>query len=708
MRRLLAGLLALCLLSAPLQARDSLPSETAVLVADSVFLEGDTRLIATGNVQALQDGTLITASQIVYDRSTDSITITGPIRIEEPGGTILIADQAELDQSLENGILNGARLVLNQQLQLAAVQLQRVGGRYTQLSKVAATSCQVCGPNETPLWQIRAKRAVHDQEERQIYFDDAQFRVLDVPVFYLPRLRLPDPTLKRAQGFLIPSIRQTSLLGLGLKLPYFIPIGDHKDLTVTPYVSVETTTLELRYRQAFRRGDVEFNGAVSRDTLSTDLRGYFFGEGAFALPRDYTLTFDIEAVNDRTYLEDYDYSGKSRLDSEIALTRVKRDAFFDTRLTHYQSLRAGEDNSLIPSIAADMTYERRYFPGGPRGGELRLGLASHAHYRWSEVDVDGRDVARITGDLSWQKRWTLPMGLRLGLTGGLAFDAVQTWQDSTADYRTDTLTPAAAVELRWPLMARTAGGTMHLIEPVAMIGWAGGDRPNTANDESDRVEFDEGNLLSLSRFPAADRRERGAQAALGLRWRAKAADGWHAGLTVGRVFREEADADFSATSGLEGASSNWLIAGQVAWDQGFGLTARGLLDADQRFAKAEARAAYNTDRFDIGAGYVLLGADTDEDRPDTISEWTFDGAYRVSRNWTLSTDFRYDLVSDQFARAEAGIGYRNECVEVDFSAKRRFTSSSNADPSTSFGLTVALKGFSTGGNAGAYTRSCRK
>ena len=92
--------------------------------------------------------------------------------------------------------------MLDRQLQLAAVAGAPRGGRYTQLDRVAVTSCQVCGDNRTPLWQIRADRVVHDEQARQIYFDNAQLRVLDCRCFWLPRLRLPDPTLARARGFL--------------------------------------------------------------------------------------------------------------------------------------------------------------------------------------------------------------------------------------------------------------------------------------------------------------------------------------------------------------------------------------------------------------------------------------------------------------------------------------------------------------------------
>ena len=162
------------------------------------------------------------------------LSVAGPITITRPDGTLLVAEEAQLSADLRNGILKSARLVLDQQLQIAAAQINRVEDRYTQLSRVTASSCQVCQKSPVPLWQIRADRVVHDEKERQLYFHGALVRVADVPILCLPRLRLPGPTLTRATGFLPPKIRTNSTLGFGLAAPYFIKLGDHADLTVSP------------------------------------------------------------------------------------------------------------------------------------------------------------------------------------------------------------------------------------------------------------------------------------------------------------------------------------------------------------------------------------------------------------------------------------------------------------------------------------------
>ena len=251
----------------------------AVLVADEVLVTTDRELIARGNVEVFQGPGRMEAPEIRYSRSTGELTITGPIRLQDGEQITILADAADLSPDLRSGLLTGARMVIDQHLQITAAQVERVDERYNQMYKVAATSCRVCG-SQVPLWQIRAKRVIHDKEARQIYFENATFRLGNVPLFYLPRLRLPDPTVDRATGFLRPSVQSNSDLGTGLKLPYFIVLGEDRDLLLTPYVSPETTTLELRYRQAFVNGDIEFEGAVSRDNLREDeTRSFLFGEG---------------------------------------------------------------------------------------------------------------------------------------------------------------------------------------------------------------------------------------------------------------------------------------------------------------------------------------------------------------------------------------------------------------------------------------------
>lgn len=689
----------------------------AVLVADQVRVEGNAVLVAEGNIEVLYGDVRLKAARITYDRTTDSLSIDGPITLTDGADMVILADSAALDADLQNGMLRSARAVLAQQLQLAAAEIQRVDGRYTQFYKTVASSCQVCANDPVPLWQIRARRIIHDQLERQLYFEGAQLRVMDVPILALPRLRLPDPTLDRATGFLIPKFRSTSRLGVGVKIPYFITLGDHADLTFTPYLATKTRTLEGRFRRAFAHGDLSFEGAVSRDDeLPGRNRGYLFGEGSFGLVRDYRLNFDIELTSDDAYLLDYGYSDKDRLNSAIELTRTRRNKFVSASLTHIHTLRPSEDNDTIHSVIGSAIYHQR-FPDSVLGGEAGLRFELFGGYRRSDLAVDGpdadlivdgRDTARASLRFDWQKSWQFRNGMIARALGEVNADFYAIGQDAAFASSVSHITPQVAVELRWPWVKAGAGGASHVIEPVAQLVWTDEDAAPVPNEDSTLVEFDEGNLFSFSRFAGADLYERGLRANLGVTWTRYDPAGWSLGLTVGRTIRADDQGQFSAASGLAGDTSDWLAALQLKLPGNLTLTNRALFDDSLSFAKNETRLNWRNERLGLSSSYVWMESDPAENRPLDTSELTFDAGYKLGRQWTGKANGRYDFVAGRGAYAGVGLEYRSECVVIELSLSRRFTSSTSVRPTTDFGLAVSLIGFGSGSGAPGPTRSCRK
>ncbi len=712
LRLLLAAVLALCL-SLPARAQDQ-----ATLISDSIEITGDTRLIAAGNVEVYFKGRRLAASRIIYDQATDRLEIVGPIVLTEDSGKVLIlASQAELAADLSEGILTSARLVLNRQLQLAANKITRVAGQTTTLETVAASSCKVCEGNPTPLWEIRASRVTHDEVARQIYFDNAQFRLAGVPVFYIPRLRMPDPTLDRATGFLMPSVRTTSDLGTGIKLPYFIVLGKSSDLTLTPYITArDSQTLDLRYRQVFSTGQITLNGALTRDDLVPGkTRGYLFVDGAFRLPLKFGLTIKGQTVTDPAYLLDYGIANIDRLDSRIEASRTRRNEYISARVISFQTLRESEDNAAIPSIIADLTFHRR-FSLGPFGGEGGLRLQTHNHTRTStnpldgpdsDAIADGRDLGRISARIDWRRSFLLPMGIEGTVLGEAAADAYTVAQDATFEQQTTRTHGSAGVELRWPWMKAGAGGATHVIEPVVQLIWSSSDAETLPNEDSVLVEFDEGSLFALDRFPGSDAVERGPRANVGISWTRHDPAGWTIGATIGRVYREADLGQFGTGSGLDGGKSDWLAGVNFELANGVAITARAVLDSNLALTKGEARLSVNGARTAVATSMIWAVADPTENRPDPTQEVTFDARRKLGDNWAGKVSGRYDFVADQGTVAGLGVEFLNECVRFDVSLSRRFTSSTSVSPTTDFALSLDLVGFGSGVTGGP-ARTCRQ
>ncbi len=683
-------------------------TDAATLVADKVWVDSRDTLTAEGHVEILYGKTRIKAKRITYSGTDGSLQIDGPITLMDGQDILVLASSAQMDGDLRNGILRGARMVLNQQVQLAAAEIHRVDGRYTQLYKSVASSCQVCANNPTPLWQIRARRIIHDQQERQLYFDGAVLQVAGVPVFYLPRLRLPDPTLKRATGFLVPSFKSTSKLGWGVKVPYFIKLGDHADILLTPYLSASTTTVALRFRRAFRTGDISFASAFTHDDIRPGRdRGYFFGKGQFDLPRNFVLKFNLETSSDRDYLLDYGYSTKDRLESGIELSRARRDELIVAEARHYHSLRLAENNDILPTVIGNLAYHRRYHPA-LTGGELGIRFDAHSHYRTSSVAGDtGRDLSRASLRLDWKRNWALRNGMIASVLGEVNADYYNIKQGLPGEFAGSHATPAAMVELRWPFVKTTQFGASHVIEPVVQLVWTDTNQVNIPDEDSRLVEFDQANLFSLSRFPGADRYERGLRANVGVTWTRYDPTGWSLGLTVGRIFREKDLGQFQASTGLSGKNSDWLAAFQLKLRNNLALTNRSVFDNKFNFAKNETRLTWQTAKIGLGTSYIWMEAEPFENRPSDTSEWTLDAAYKLSPNWTGKMDWRYDFIEGKAAYAGMGLEYRSECVKLALSLSRRFTSSGSLTPTTDFGFTVSLTGFGGGGGARPSARSCR-
>src|SRR5690606_19630612 len=124
---------------------------------------------------------------------------------------------------------------------------------------------------------------------------------------------------------------------------------------------------------------------------------------------------------------------------------------------------------------------------------------------------------------SWQNQWIVG-GAVVTPFAGVRIDAANYDGGSSA---TDApgassllgATPIAALDVRYPLVARSPGMT-HLVEPIAQIVYRGASslQPGITNEDSQSVVFDDTNLFSYNRFTGIDRQETGLRLNVGGRY----------------------------------------------------------------------------------------------------------------------------------------------------------------------------------------------
>ena len=684
------------------------------LIADEIKINQAGELVASGAVTVWYEDRKVTASSITYASQNDKLIIRGPIRIIDNQSTMILGDQAELSEDLKVGIITSAKIILGYQVQIAAAKVLQKDARYSEAFNIAATSCHVC-INKTPLWQIRARKIVQDKFEKQIYFEHAQLRVLDIPVFYLPFMRLPDPSLKRATGFLAPKLKTSSVLNTGIKIPYFIRLNKHKDFTITPFYSPKTKTIEYRYRQAYTSGFMLIEGALTRDALIPNKnRAYILSDTSLILQNGYNLGIQLQAVSDPSYLFEYDFAQLDRLNTKLELSRSMRYQNSEVKLSNYHSLRENENNATQPTLVAEGAIESRLNPDMIKG-EIGLEANFLKSYRYSDLNndgpdsdtlVDGYDTTRLSLLSNWDHGWEIANGIILHFENEFGLSQYYVQQHADIGPKATRMFGVGAVGLRWPWYRINSNGGIGIVEPQIQLVRSVSSNSAVPNDDSTQVEFDEGNLFRLNRAPGLDLIENGSRLNVGLAGSQFMDSGSNLSWKIGRVLRSEALSTFPSGSGLSNSISDWLLATNFQQKNGIELINRALIASDGVVTKSETSLKVNRNQHQIRATHVELTKDSNISQNQSLSSVTLEWNYNLNSNWRSDSKFQFDSNIGRLSKLELGLRYENECVNVDLSSSRSFSTSSTLIDKTDFTLSVELTGFSSSDRKNAKSHKC--
>ena len=684
------------------------------LIADEIKINQAGELVASGAVTVWYEDRKVTASSITYASQNDKLIIRGPVRIIDNQSTMILADQAELSEDLKVGIIKSAKIILGYQVQIAAAKVLQKDARYSEAFNIAATSCHVC-LNKTPLWQIRARKIVQDKFEKQIYFEHAQLRVLDIPVFYLPFMRLPDPSLKRATGLLAPKLKTSSVLNTGIKVPYFIRLNKHKDFTITPFYSPKTKTIEYRYRQAYTSGFMLIEGALTRDALIPNKnRGYILSDTSLILQNGYNLGIQLQAVSDPSYLFEYDFAQLDRLNTKLELSRSMRYQNSEVKLSNYHSLRENENNATQPTLVAEGAIESRLNPDMIKG-EIGLEANFLKSYRYSDLNndgpdsdtlVDGYDTTRLSLLSNWDHGWEIANGIILHFENEFGLSQYYVQQHADIGPKATRMFGVGAVGLRWPWYRINSNGGIGIVEPQIQLVRSVSSNSAVPNDDSTQVEFDEGNLFRLNRAPGLDLIENGSRLNVGLAGSQFMDSGSNLSWKIGRVLRSEALSTFPSGSGLSNSISDWLLATNFQQKNGIELINRALIASDGVVTKSETSLKVNRNQHQIRATHVELTKDSNTLQNQSLNSVALEWNYNLNSNWRSDSKFQFDSNIGRLSKLELGLRYENECVNVDLSSSRSFSTSSTLIDKTDFTLSVELTGFSSSDRKNAKSHKC--
>ena len=675
---------------------------------------------ARGSVILRSEDRSVRADEITWDRKSGRIIASGNIRLVDEAGNQLFTDQVELTQEFDAGAMSGLLIALRAGGRLAARSAERGEDGVAILSDAAYSACAVTdaeGCAKDPSWRVTAERVIYDQNENTIRFKGAMLELFGARILPLPGLALRTDG-KAVNGFLVPDVRVTQVNGLELSAEYYWSIAENADLTLGAFAFSNVAPMaSAKWRHLTEKGAYQITGYATASDRQTDFtgeesfqrdpRGYIEGNGRFQFSPDWSLSTSVRLASDRTFLRRYDISRDDRLRSTINLERITDLSYLSIAGWATQTLRINAEQGQIPLALPAIDYRQR-LANPVLGGNLQFQANSLALLR-----RDGQDTQRAFAGAQWDLRRLTGLGQVVTLTGLVRGDIYNTNNidaTTTLSYRgtegwTTRGIATAAIDIEWPFVGEAFGGTQVFKPRLQLVASPKIRNLAVPNEDARAIDLEDSNLFALNRFAGYDRVEDGTRMTWGVDWELQR-PGWRIKTTIGQSFRIATPRDdiFPEGTGLSERVSDFVGRTEVRFRNLVNFTHRFRLDKDNfAIRRNEIDAAIGSRRTYLEVGYLQLNRDieTVEDLRDR-EELRAAARIAIGRKWSVFgsgvfnlTDAEDDpiFLPDGFEpiRTRLGVAYQDDCIEFGATWRRDFIDAGDARRGNAFQLFFALR-----------------
>jgi LPS-assembly protein len=713
-----------------------LADNEAAFTADQLDYDTDKHIVtATGDVRMVRQGNRMRADKVIWQRDSDDVHAYGNVAVENPQGDITYAQDAELTDSMKDGVAEDMLLVLENGGRMAAKQGARKDGVYT-LNHAAYTPCDVTsskGCPKEPIWKITAARVVYDPSRHRVSYRDARLTFLGLPILWLPAFSHPDGSGAGGNsGLLVPDVSYNSRNGLMVATPYYIQLAPNRDLTITPYVFTSVIPMmSAEYRSLSEKGAWRVQGYVTDSSQSTtntsggarSVRGYIEANGSWQLSPTWTLSASLRGVSDKTFLQRYDLNYDDTLRSVVKAERIDGDSYLSIAGWAFQTLvpdvpgsnvaqsRQGQQPIAIPAV----DYRRR-IDDPLLGGAITLEGNTLGLLR-----TDGQDTQRAFVSAQWEKWLLTGMGQMVTFTAygrGDVYHSDQNDLTQTVIYQGQPgwqarAIAAIAADVRWPFVGDVWGGTQRITPRIQFVGSPKARNLAVPNEDSRAVDLEDTNLFSLSRFPGYDRWEDGARITYGVEY-ALDLPRFSLRSDLGQSYRfNNSDSILPPGTGLSGKTSDIVGRATVRYGSFVSVTERFRLDKNTlAIRRNEIDATLGSANSYLEVGYLNLNRDIDPSIEDLRDheEVRLGARLAIGKRWSLFGSTTLDLTKDTQTvvqsqaqtmqdledgfdpvKSRVGIDYEDDCFEASVQWRRNYAAFGDAAYGDSFLFRLAFK-----------------
>ena len=694
------------------------PDARLLLEADQLIYDFDRETItAVGGVEINYNGYVVQAATLRYYQRTGRLIASGGVRIIEPLGNIITAEEVDITDDFRDGFIQSLNVETAQRARFSAKRAERRDGNVTVFEQGSYTACPKCedNPEKPPTWRIRATKIIHDQKEETVRYENPRLEFLGVPIAYAPFLVHADPSVKRKSGLLLPTISATSALGVGVTVPYFFNLAPNYDITVAPtYYSrqgfhgiaewrhrIKSGSYQIRVTGIRQEDKDEFVGDGRKLSGFRDYRGSVQSTGNFYINPRWDWGWDLIATSDRVYGRDYkiDDANEQDVPGFVYLNGRTTRNHFDARAVYF---RVQRENTIDADVVTGALYEHDDQHEQPvvhpvvdhnyvadrsiAGGEVRLdsNITSLSRNESDLQTVPAVDYyagvagtfTRASTDLSWQRTFVATGGHVLTPFAYVKADLNWVASDDAAAGLSSSefiarAMPAVGGEYRWPFLI-TGGGVTQTLSPIAQLLIRPdethiGDLPN---EDAHSLVFDDTILFDRDKFSGYDRQEGGVRTNLGISYQARFDNGWRVDSLVGQSIHVAGTNSYSvidqtrtgSLTGLENDHSDYVGRVTVDNSRGLAMTARGRFDAgdlDLNRGEISATAAYG--RSSASGAFTYLRKRPTVGIIEDRREITAAATIALGQNWAASGAIVYDVEKRAQVEHKIGLAYDDEC-----------------------------------------------
>ena len=719
--------------------------------ADKLTYSQDNSIIeASGNVVAKnQDGKQIASDKIIYNKTTQQLNTFGNSKFSDGKGGNLFAESFEYN--LEKKIISAEKKVkfidkekntyyfsklntddkfdeiigydvnadLNKQNLKSGDKFNefiepRFSGKsasiknnITIVKDARFTTCKKT--NETDgcaYWNLNAGELIHDKEQKKITYKNATLDLNNVPVLYLPYFSHPDPTVKRESGFLPPTLANLGAdIGSSIKIPYFYPISQSADFTVSPIYYFKQHPLLLgEYREKFNNGDLSLEGGFTQGykeitASKTDAsRHHLYGNLNLIFNDkilDQTiLNTKLQHVNNPTYLrvnkinstndgfkKNLIKEDNTKLTNEIYLNSFGKSENFNIKTATYRDISIAKSSDQYSYLLPELSYSKYSLFDSNN-------LNFNSVLKSQNANTNQNKSSFINNlDYSTQEFYNNNLGV------GYKFLTKINNINYYSDYKTpnqnlnNQINPVVGLDASLPF-ANISKETEQYIVPRILTRYAPGKMTNAITNDT---TLNTDNIFSMNKMNSDELIEKDLSFNLGADWiwqekKTSDKEPKKAIISIGQVLKLNKDLDMPTKSSLQKANSDIVSKINYLSPNNFDVTLKNTFDNQlNHIYYNDFTIKKNFTSSEINFNFYEKNTHIGNERYAKANLTSY-----ITDSTKLKIESDRNLKTDMTNFHKLGIENENECIRYGFYFQKNYSSDKDLKPATSvfFGVTL--------------------